>query len=209
LIDDIFDALGLDEAPVVGHSLSGMFALWHASTGAQRISRLVAMGEPAVALPGVRVRMPLSFLTVRGLGVAILRTPTSRAAYRRLLAPGLGHTEVAGAPDALMDALRLAARRPQNARSVTSLMHAIDHFRRPRIESVLNTGELAAITIPTMFIWGTDAPYLSVERARPSIDQIPNATLHEVPAGHGPWLVDPDLSAELIETHIAGAAGVR
>ena len=75
LIDDIFDALELDHAAVVGHSLGGMLALWHAATGSERISRLVAIGEPAVALPGARVRMPLSPLTVPGLGVAVLRSP--------------------------------------------------------------------------------------------------------------------------------------
>lgn len=31
LLDDLFDALGLDTIPVVGHSLGGMFALWHAA----------------------------------------------------------------------------------------------------------------------------------------------------------------------------------
>src|SRR5690348_2225525 len=31
LIDDILNALGLEAAPVVGHSLGGMFALWHAT----------------------------------------------------------------------------------------------------------------------------------------------------------------------------------
>jgi pimeloyl-ACP methyl ester carboxylesterase len=90
LIDDTFDALGLDEAPVVGHSLGGMLALWYAAAGTERISRLVAIGEPAVALPGVRVRMPLSLLTVRGLGLAVLRSPSPRPVYRRLLAQGLG-----------------------------------------------------------------------------------------------------------------------
>ena len=202
LIDDLFEALGLDEAPVVGHSLGGMLALWYAAAGGERISRLVAMGEPAVALPGVRVRMPLSLLTVRGLGVAVLRSPSPRPVYRRLLAEGLGHAEVAVAPDSLIDVLRLSARRPGNARTVTSLMHAIDHFRRPRVESVLTSAELAAIAIPTMFVWGTDAPYLSAERARLSIDQIPTATLHEVPGGHGPWLVDPGRSAQLIDTNL-------
>jgi pimeloyl-ACP methyl ester carboxylesterase len=83
-------------------------------------------------------------------------------------------------------------------------MHAIDRFRRPRAESVLTGPELAAISAPTMFIWGTDAPYLSAERARPSIDRMPTATLHEVPGGHGPWLVDSERSAELIQTHLAG-----
>ncbi len=81
-------------------------------------------------------------------------------------------------------------------------MHAINHFRRPRTESVLTVTELAAIAIPTMFIWGTNAPYLSAQRARPSIDQIPQATLLEVPGGHGPWLVDTKRTAELIQTHL-------
>jgi pimeloyl-ACP methyl ester carboxylesterase len=206
LIDDIFDALGLDQASVVGHSLGGMLALWYAAAGGERISRLVAIGEPAVALPGVRVRMPLSLLTVRGLGLAVLRTPSPRPVYRRLLAQGLGRAEVAAAPDSLIDVLRLSARRPGNARTVTSLMHAIDHFRRPRPESVLTTAELRAITAPTLFIWGADAPYLTADRARPSIEQIPQATLHEVPGAHGPWLVDTNRSAQLIRTHLTTVA---
>jgi pimeloyl-ACP methyl ester carboxylesterase len=65
LMDELFDALGLATAPVVGHSLGGMFALWYAAARSQRIASLVAIGEPAVALPGVRVRMPLSLLTAR------------------------------------------------------------------------------------------------------------------------------------------------
>jgi pimeloyl-ACP methyl ester carboxylesterase len=80
-------------------------------------------------------------------------------------------------------------------------MHAIDRFRRPRPESVLTSAELAAITTPTIFILGSDDPYLSIERARPSIDQIHGARLYEVPAGHAPWLVDAQHAAELITTH--------
>jgi pimeloyl-ACP methyl ester carboxylesterase len=196
LIDDILDALGCDEIPVIGHSLGAMFALWHLAAGSDRISELVAVGQPAVALPGVRVRMPLSALTVRGLGYAVLRSPSPRLVYRRMLAQGLGAAEVAAAPEGLVDALRLSARRPENARTVASLMHAIDRFRRPRPESVLTSAELSAIQAPTTFILGSDDPYLSVERARPSIQQIPGATLHEVPAGHGPWLVHPERVAE-------------
>lgn len=203
LLDDIFDALGLGEVPVIGHSLGSMFALWHVAAGSERINELVAIGEPAVALSGVRVRMPLSLLTVRGLGVAVLRSPSSHRVYRQLLAQGLGPADVAAAPDSLIEVLRWSARRPQNARSVAKLMHAIDRFRRPRPESVLTSAELSAITTPTTFILGSDDPYLPVERARPSIDQIQAATLHEVPGGHAPWLVDPRHAAELIATPLA------
>ena len=43
LIDDVLDALGLDDVPVVGHSLGGMFALWHAAAGSERISEVIAV----------------------------------------------------------------------------------------------------------------------------------------------------------------------
>ena len=207
LIEDILDALRLDEVPVIGHSLGGMFALWHVAAGSGRISAVVAVGEPAVALPGVRVRMPLSLLTVRGLGVAVLRSPSTHRVYRRLLARGLGSADAAAAPYPLIEALRLSARRPENARTVASLMHAIDRFRRPRPESVLTSAELAAIMTPTIFIIGSDDPYLSIERARPSIDQIRGARLYEVPGGHAPWLADAQHAAGLIATHVHLTAG--
>ena len=207
VIDDILDALSLDNAPVIGHSLGSMFALWHAAAGSNRISQVVAIGVPAVALPGVRVRMPLSLLTVRGLGTVVLRSPIPRRVYRTLLAQGLGSAEEAAAPDSLIEALRLSARRPENARTVASLMHAIDLFRRPRPESVLTSADLAAITTPTIFIIGSGDPYLSIERARPSIDQIHGARLYEVPGGHAPWLVDAQHAAELIVTHANLATG--
>jgi pimeloyl-ACP methyl ester carboxylesterase len=206
LIDDLLDALGLDQAPVVAHSLGAMFALWYAAGRAERISRLVAIGDPAVALPGVRVRMPLSLMTVRGVGLAMLRSPSPPAVYRRLLARGLGSAEVARAPAPMLEALRLSARRPENARTVASLMHAIDRFRRPRDESVLRSEELAAIRTPSLFIWGADDPYLAPDVARPSIDRMPAASLDVLPGGHGPWLVDPGRVAELIDTHLSGIA---
>jgi pimeloyl-ACP methyl ester carboxylesterase len=201
LIDDILNALGLEDAPVVGHSLGGMFALWHA-VASERISSMIAVGVPAVALPGVRVRMPLSLLTVRGLGEAVLRSPSPRAMHRRLLAQGLGAAEVRGAPAALLDALRLSARRPENARTVVSLMHAIDRLRRPRPESVLTVAELAGIVTPTIFILGSDDPYLTPQDARRSIERIRTASVYEMDAGHGPWLVDPAYVADLIASHI-------
>jgi pimeloyl-ACP methyl ester carboxylesterase len=202
LLDDLFDALDLRAAPVVGHSLGAMFALWHAAAGDRRISSIVAVGDPAVALPGVRVRMPLSLLTVRGLGRVVLRSPTPPLVYKAVLAKGLGTAEVAHAPALLIEALRLAARRPGNARTVTSLMHAINRFREPRPESTLTEAELAAIPTPTTFIWGSDDPYLTPREAQPSIDRMPSATLIQLPGAHGPWLVAPAATAALIRNHL-------
>jgi pimeloyl-ACP methyl ester carboxylesterase len=178
-----------------------MFALWYAAARPGRIASLVAIGDPAVALPGATVRMPLSLLTVPALGEAVLRTPMPRPVYRRLLGQGLSPAAAAAAPDDLLDVLRLAGHRNGNARTVASLMHAIDGFRRPRPDSVMTDGELGRIAVPTMFCWGTEDPFLSPAQARASIAKIPGAALHEVPGGHGPWLEDPAGCAKLVTDH--------
>jgi pimeloyl-ACP methyl ester carboxylesterase len=202
LMDGLFDALGLAAAPVVAHSLGGMFALWYAAARPERIASLVAIGEPAAALPGVRVRMPLSLLTVPGLSQAMLRSPSPRPVYRRLLGQGLSPA-AAAAPDELLDVLRFAARRPGNVRTVASLMHAIDHFRQPRADVVMTDAEFGQITAPVMFCIGTADPFLSPAQARPSVARIPGAILREVPGGHGPWLDDPAGCATLVTSHLA------
>lgn len=202
MMDELFDALRLASVPVVGHSLGGMFALWHAAARPGRIASLAAIGDPAVALPGATVRMPLSLLTVPVLGEAVLRAPSPRPVYRALLGQGLSPAAAAAAPDELVDVLRLAARRASNARTIASLMHAIDGFRRPRAESVLTDRELGQIASPTMFCWGIGDPFLTPDQAIPAIARIPGAVLHEVPGGHGPWLEDPAGCAKLLISHL-------
>ena len=71
------DSLDLSAPSVVGHSLGGMFALWHAAARPGKIGSLVALGDPGAALPGVEVKMPLSILTVRRARAA-RRSPRRR-----------------------------------------------------------------------------------------------------------------------------------
>jgi hypothetical protein len=54
----------------------------------------------------------------------------------------------------------------------------------------------------------TTTAYLSPQDARPYIDRIPTATVHEMPAGHGPWLVDPARVAGLIAAHLQHTASL-
>jgi pimeloyl-ACP methyl ester carboxylesterase len=202
LIDDLLEALSLGPAPVVGHSLGGMFALWHAAARPGPIGSLVALASPAVAIPGSVVRMPLSPMTVRVVGPAMLRGRSPRPFYRQLLRMALGPAAVDAIPRDLLDLLRLAGRRPDNARTVAALMHAINGFRRPRPESVMDADELAGVTVPTAFMWGTEDAYLPSGRGRPWVEKMPKATLHEVPTGHAPHFEDPAGAALLITQHL-------
>jgi pimeloyl-ACP methyl ester carboxylesterase len=205
LVDDLFDALELERVPVIAHSLGGMFALWHAAARSGRIAALVAMGSPAVALPGSVVRMPLSAMTVPGLGRALLRNPSSRRVYRYLLGLGIGRDAASCASDDLLDVLRFAARRPGNARTVESLMHAINHARRPRPESVMSDDELHRIATPTMFCWGERDVFLDARAGRRCAASVPGAAFHQVRGGHAPWFEDPGTCSRLAVDHLSAA----
>jgi pimeloyl-ACP methyl ester carboxylesterase len=205
LVDDIYDALGLDTAPVVCHSLGGMFALWYDAARPGRISSLVAFGCPAVALPGVRVRFPLSPMTLPVVGPAMLRSPSTRATYRWLFGIGNAGAAASAAPAELLDALRFAGRRSSNARTVGALMRAINGFRQPRPESAMTKAELGRVVTPTLFVWGTDDPYLHARDAAPWIAEMPTATLHEMAAGHAPFLDEPAASARTTTAHLTAA----
>jgi pimeloyl-ACP methyl ester carboxylesterase len=201
VLDDLFESLGLVDPSVVGHSLGGMYALWHAAARPGKIASLVALGDPGAAFPGVQVKMPLSMLTVPGLGRAVLSSPMPRSAYRQILGQGLSPAAARGMPEELVDILRLGCRRKGNAASVASLMHAIDSFRRPRPETVMGDDELARIDVPALFYWGREDPFLSPEQARPSVAKIAGAVLHDVPGGHAPWFENPVDCAALIDRH--------
>jgi pimeloyl-ACP methyl ester carboxylesterase len=199
LLDELFGSLGLHAPSVVGHSLGGMFALWHAAARPGKIASLVAIGDPGATLPGVVVKMPLSMLTVRWLGRAILAAPTPRSTYVQLLGRGTSPAAAKSMPDELVDVLHLAGRRKGNPKTVASLMHAIDRFRRPRPETLMTDDELSCIETPTLFYWGREDPFLSPQRAYPSIAKIPGAILHEVDGGHAPWFEHPVDCATLID----------
>jgi pimeloyl-ACP methyl ester carboxylesterase len=209
LLDELFYSLGLDAPSVVGHSLGGMFALWHASARPGKIASLVAIGDPGAALPGVEVKMPLSILTVPGLGRAVLAAPTPRSTYRRMLGQGTSPAAVRSMPDELVKVLHIACRRKGNPRTVASLMHAIDGFRRPRPETLMTDDELSRIETPTVFYWGREDPFLSPQRAQPSVHKIPGAILCQVEGGHAPWFENPADCAKHIDHSQRVALGLE
>jgi pimeloyl-ACP methyl ester carboxylesterase len=118
----------------------------------------------------------------------------------------LGPFEVEHAPRLVVEAARLSARRPGNARSAASLLRGADRVPGLRREGVLTEAELARIDMPTTFIWGVDDPYLRPAEAQPSIALMPSATLHELLAGHAPWLVAPVVAAALARRQLTAAA---
>lgn len=203
LLDQVWEAFGSQPMPVIANSLGSMFALWYAACRPERVSALVALGAPAIALPGTVIRMPMPLLSVPYVGAGMLRTPAPRWAYRSLLATGVGRSAARAMPDAMVDVMRYSA--PSHARDLAALNHAMNRFTRPRAENVMEAAELAQLSCRPLFVWGSQDRYLSAHAARRHIAGIPDAGLIEISGGHAPWIDHPGQCAQLISAHLGAA----
>ncbi|MGO9899415.1 MAG: alpha/beta fold hydrolase [Solirubrobacteraceae bacterium] len=89
-LTSLLDALGLEQVPIVGTSLGGMWALYLALDAPHRVTALASLGVPAVALPGMHGDPFFTALSTPGLGqlVARIRSPNV-ATTRRSLSRGV------------------------------------------------------------------------------------------------------------------------
>jgi pimeloyl-ACP methyl ester carboxylesterase len=72
-----------------------------------------------------------------------------------------------------------------------SLLETSLTARGARQELVFGEDELRRVIQPTLFIWGTNDPFGTLDVARRACGVMPNAQLEVVGVGHLPWLDDP------------------
>jgi pimeloyl-ACP methyl ester carboxylesterase len=198
-LDGLLDTLDLETATFVGHSGGGAWALWYALAHPQRVTRLVLMGVPT--LPGTRAPLPIRLMSTPALGAVLRRlVPPSPASFMRL-ARAVGEGETIGAHPDLVDLVVAVARDPVAQRATRAEFRVLvsplallsrDGFRR---HGRVRPEEMGGLTMPTSLVWGERDPLGSIAVARAVTGLIPNARLEVLPAGHGPWLGEPERTA--------------
>ena len=198
-LDGLLDALDLQTTGLVGHSGGGVWALWYALARPERVTRLVLMGVPT--MPGTRAPLPIRLMTTPALGAVLRRLiPPSPASFMRL-ARAVGEGETIGAHPDLIDLLVAVARDPVAQRATRAEFRAIvsplpllsrDGFRR---HGRVRPEELGGLAMPTSVVWGERDPLGGSAVARAVTGLIPDARLEVLPAGHGPWLGEPQRTA--------------
>jgi pimeloyl-ACP methyl ester carboxylesterase len=73
----------------------------------------------------------------------------------------------------------------------------------------LDPDELRRLTVPTLVIWGDHDPVGAVEVGQATAKLMPDARLEVLPAGHVPYLANPDRVAELLSGFVRSAGDVR
>jgi pimeloyl-ACP methyl ester carboxylesterase len=201
----VLAALRLDSVAVVGNSLGATYALYLAAADPSRLSHVIAMGAPGVALPGGRgsAAMALYSRPTIGRAVSAVSPPISPRLARRMLAGICGRPAVDAVPDPMFDVLAAAMRISEP--TIRTLMPELFSGRTPRSHHALTDDELAQVQVPTLFVWGDGDRFQAPAAGERAAAVMGAAALSVMAGGHHPWWDDAAGCARLIDDHLATA----
>lgn len=177
----VLDALELESVPIVAHSMGGHWSLWLALDRPERVTALTLLGVPG-NLISTGPPFALRLLSVPGLNRLLFGIV--------MLAVRRHSSETSTSVSAAMAACRYHFQRlPHSRISTLSLMERTNRLRGPRPEITLSAEQLKRVQQPTMFLWGTNDPFGSIETGRHIAQLLPCSEFHAIQgAGHLPWL---------------------
>ena len=200
-LSSLLDALELERAAFVGTSLGAMWSLCLALEAPERVSAVVGLGVPAVALAGMRGDPYFRAMTTPGLRqlVARLPAPPSVAATRRASAKVMGRHALDRLPDSFFEVVRAGMRMPGWKQAMRTHLNLALRSGRARPENVFTDDELRSLAVPIQLIWGNGDVYGGPEIAERAVALMPDARLEVLHGGHAPFLDEPEQCAALIE----------
>ncbi|MEP5937302.1 MAG: alpha/beta hydrolase [Erythrobacter sp.] len=194
-LDEIADRLELDSFVLAGNSMGGAIAMHYAITHPARLDGLVLVdaGGAAIKQEGGG-NLAFTLARIPGLS-SVLATVMPRSLADRSLRQSVSNQDIV--TEEMVDRYWEMARYPGN-RAAT-----LKRFSTPR--SALNAGDVAAVTVPTLVMWGEEDSLIRYEAAKWYMDQLPNATLANYPGiGHLPHEEAADATIADLRAWLAG-----
>lgn len=197
----LFDHFGLEDAPLIGNSMGGLWSFRFALEYPNRVSSIAQLGCPAL-YPGTSAPFPMRLMSLPGIGEPLIEMamqPDDVEAARNGLGV-LGHPEetIANLPMELIEAWYRMNKLPHFKRSWESLLQSALRLRGAAPEAAFTVDDLRTIRSPVILIWGTDDPFGSVDAGRSGATYFPDAEFHEAGVGHLPWLDEPEVCGRLL-----------
>ena len=202
-VGSVLDALGLEQAALVGASMGGWFALRFAIERPQRVTAAALVTAPAMALPGALMPVPMALpSTWLGRRMASIGPPPSIRMTRRMLAAIGGDGSVAGAPDALFDALGAAMALAAPSYATLDLCR----WRTPHPHLQTTESELEACRAPVPLLWGKHDKVQSPKAGEWAARLLPHGHLEVLPGGHGLWFEQSQRCGQRLTEFLHGTA---
>lgn len=186
----VLDALEIEAAPVVGHSIGNVWPLSLATRSPSRVSSIVLLGGGPLS----KAIRPGRFLKLlrSPIGSIIVRIPERQGMLRGQL-KGVGHgasLEAGRIPGEYLDWHMAFTNHTDSMRNEREMVRAVLTDAGPT--TAFDAGELAAVTQPLLMLFGADDPFGTADIWRDFVGRMPNAELRLMPAtGHVTWLDDP------------------
>ncbi len=196
-VDEVLEELKLKPCAIVGSSMGGTFAIWYALAHPEQVRQLVLVGAVPL-LPGTTPPVPLRAMSAPVLGDLLARVmkPNAKTVARFMAVMGEGDTIVRH-PD-LVEALVAEGNDPIASATNLAELRAIMTPLGFRSSVRLQSDELRQVSVPTLLVWGDHDPVGTVDVAGANARLIPRGQLEVLPAGHVPWLGNPDRVSELL-----------
>lgn len=197
---DVLDGVGAGQADLVGNSMGAFFSIAFALAHPHRVRRLVLVGAPA----GLDRRLPL-FPRLWGNPVvgpllvkARVTAPGDAQALRKRVFARLLVAHAGEVPGDILDLAIAAQRLPGVQRSAYTMLRAVTTLRGWRRELMVRD-ELAALGVPTLFVWGEADAFAAPSSGRDMVTRMPAAAIEVIPdTGHLPHLERPATVATMI-----------
>jgi len=195
LLRDLLDALGQQQATIVGHSLGGGVALQFSYQFPERIDRLVLVSSGGL---GREVHPILRAAALRGADVVLpwLSVGFDRSIAR--LVKAMGHFGFRASVD-LDETWRafVALEEPAARRAFLQTVRGVIDLQGQRLSA--DDRLYLAAELPVMIVWGEKDPLIPVSHAYRAHEKMPNSRLEIFPGvGHYPHLDDPEKFAAIL-----------
>jgi 2-hydroxy-6-oxonona-2,4-dienedioate hydrolase len=197
-LESVMDELMLDRAAVVANSMGGLWSFWLAIDRPDRVSALAQLGCPALLLKST-APLSMRLLSVRSLG-HVLPSAAGQSSFADLAV----NSAARRLPVEMLEYLRRAERRWARGSTRLSLVRRTLRLRGARPGMRLGPRELAAVSQPTLFLWGDRDRYGRPDVGRRATEIMPDATMQVLAAGHMPWLEEPGGCADAIQAFLRG-----
>ncbi|OMF27771.1 alpha/beta fold hydrolase [Paenibacillus sp. FSL H8-0259] len=191
----VLDELKLDRVPIIAHSIGGHMSILTAIDRPERVSSLVLLGVPG-NLISTRPPAALRALSIPGLNNVLYKLVMSKKPDKSLESLRfMGHSEetLEKLPSELADCYYYFQQLPNYKISSLSLMRRINTMWGSQPDVMLQKEELNRVQQPTMFLWGTNDPFGSIDIGEEVASCFQRPEFHALQnAGHLPWLDKPE-----------------
>lgn len=187
LVDQFMELLGINQAPLVGHSMGGTVSLSVAIQYPHRVRKVVVVGSPIV---GSSLSFLLKLFGRKLIAYVVYHNLWAFQLFYRTLAPL--YTKDSRWPQ-MMD-------RDLSRTTLESFLYSIASLRRTDLRPRLNE-----IKVPTMGIYGKKDIVVHPAQWKDLLSGVPHARIERfLDAGHFPMLDEPQRFTEMLKDFLDG-----